>query len=266
MSAKVKETVAAKKDAVGDPWKLQLQSPNLGCRKWGCNKWGLKGVWPPFPEIRRNRPFSPFFCLYRPFPEGAKSTWKIQKTEEKGLFPKISSDLLKPPSLKPPFVALQLIKQYNKNRGFAKGWIPKGWFWPMFPCTKNRMFAWYKNRNEGTFGCSPGTKNRTEGTFAKTTLFRNRPFVSSRKSPSCNSKALEPWSANRELRVSQRRGAVETAVKSGLTKAHEPWLWGNKKKTHRPWIGDGLSRELGTFNLQIRVFSIVHFMVYLGKN
>ena len=52
-------------------------------------------------------PFSPFFCLFRPLPEGAKSTWEIQKTEEKGLFPQISSDLLKPPSLKPPFAALQ---------------------------------------------------------------------------------------------------------------------------------------------------------------
>ena len=30
-----------------------------------------------------------------------------QKTEEKGLFPQISSDFLKPPSLKPPFAALQ---------------------------------------------------------------------------------------------------------------------------------------------------------------
>ena len=67
----------------------------------------LRGVWPPVLEIGRSRPFSPFSCLFRPFPEGPKSTWKIQKTEEKGLFPQISSDLLKPPSLKPPFAALQ---------------------------------------------------------------------------------------------------------------------------------------------------------------
>ena len=67
---------------------------------------GLRGVWPPVLEIGRNRPFSPFFCLFRPFPEGPKSTWKIVKTEEEDLFPQISSDLLKPPSLKPPFAAL----------------------------------------------------------------------------------------------------------------------------------------------------------------
>ena len=42
------------------------------------------------------------------------------------------------------------------NRGFAKGWFPKGWFWRMFP------------RNE----------NRNERTFAKTTLLRNHPFIS----------------------------------------------------------------------------------------
>ena len=80
---------------------------NWAAANGGVTNGGLRGVWPPFPEIGRNRPFSPFFCLFRRFPEGAKSTWKIQKTEEKGLFPQISSDLLKPPSLKPPFAALQ---------------------------------------------------------------------------------------------------------------------------------------------------------------
>ena len=76
----------------------------------GVTNGGLRGVWQPFLEIGRNRPFSPFYCLFRPFPEGAKSTWEIQKTEEKGLFPQISSDLLKPPSLKPPFAALQQMR------------------------------------------------------------------------------------------------------------------------------------------------------------
>ena len=65
---------------------------------------GIRGVWPPFLEISRNRPFSPFFCLS--VSGGPNSTWEIQKTEEKGLFPQISSDFLKPPSLKPPFAAL----------------------------------------------------------------------------------------------------------------------------------------------------------------
>ena len=79
----------------------------------GVTNRGLRGVWPPSPEIGRNRPFSPFFCLFRPFPEGWKSTLKTQKTEEKGLFPQISSDLLKPPSLKPPFAALQVCALFS---------------------------------------------------------------------------------------------------------------------------------------------------------
>ena len=39
------------------------------------------------------------------------------------------------------------------NRLNLKGWFPKGWFWRMFPRNENR--------NEGTFGCSPGTKTGT---------------------------------------------------------------------------------------------------------
>ena len=87
--------------------KTLTPAKNWGAANGGVTNGGLRGVWPPFPEIGRNRPFSPFFCPFRPFLEGLKSTWKIQKTEEKGLFPQISSDFLKPPSLKPPFAAPQ---------------------------------------------------------------------------------------------------------------------------------------------------------------
>ena len=87
--------------------KSSKNSGNWAAANGGVTNGGLRGVWPPFLGIGRNRPFSPFFCLFRPFPEGTKSAWEIQKTEEKGLFPQISSDLLKPPSLKPPFAALQ---------------------------------------------------------------------------------------------------------------------------------------------------------------
>ena len=90
----------------------------------GVTNGGLRGVWPPFLEIGRNRPKSPFFCLFRPFPEGAKSTWEIQKTEEKGLFPQISSDFLKPPSLKPPFAARQSIPDLFSRR-FRGGVCPE---------------------------------------------------------------------------------------------------------------------------------------------
>ena len=74
----------------------------------GVTNGGLKG-WSGRPSWKSTEIglFRPFSCLFRPFPEGLKSTWKIQKTEEKGPFPQISSDFLKPPSLKPPFAALQ---------------------------------------------------------------------------------------------------------------------------------------------------------------
>ena len=65
--------------------------------------------------------------------------------------------------------------------GWQKGGFPKGWFWRTFPQNENQ--------NEGTFGCSLGTKagtiyvhmfpqneNRNEGTFAKTTLLTKPPF------------------------------------------------------------------------------------------
>ena len=95
----------------------------------GVTNGGLRGVWPHFLEIGQNRPFSPFFCLFRPFPEGAKSTWEIQKTEDKGLFPQISSDCIKPPSLKPPFAALQTLHevfvQDIPGPGCAKSILPQ---------------------------------------------------------------------------------------------------------------------------------------------
>ena len=83
------------------PSTLPCQKKIWAAANGGVTNGGLRGVWPPFLEIGRNQPFSPFFCLFRPFQEGAKSTWEIQKTEEKGLFPQISSDLLNPHLLNP---------------------------------------------------------------------------------------------------------------------------------------------------------------------
>ena len=55
-------------------------------------------------EIGLFRPFSAFFALFR---KARRAPGKSRISEEKGLFPQISSDLLKPPSLKPPFTAPQ---------------------------------------------------------------------------------------------------------------------------------------------------------------
>ena len=67
----------------------------------GVTNGGLRGVWPPLLEIGQNRPFSPFFCLFRPFPEGAKSTWEIQKTQEKAFFLRCPQICLNPHLVNP---------------------------------------------------------------------------------------------------------------------------------------------------------------------
>ena len=111
----------------------KTKSATWAAANGGVTNGGLRGVWLPFPEIGRNRPFSPFFCLFRPFPEGAKSTWEIQKTEEKGLSPQISSDLLKPPSLKTPVCGTPRQRAQLLSFGVRRppGWVGifhgKGW-------------------------------------------------------------------------------------------------------------------------------------------
>ena len=66
------------------------------------------------------------------------------------------------------------------------------------------------------------------------------------------SRACKPWSANRELRGWQRRGRSKTGDKSGLKKAHKPWIWGKNSAQSvssarpKPWSAN---RECGTFTL-----------------
>ena len=98
------------------PTQWARNPPNWAAANGGVTNGGLRGVWPPFLEIGRNRPKSPFFCLFRPFPEGAKSTWEIQRiSEEKGLFPQISSDF--PKNL---FGLFLTSKGYSISSGYLK--------------------------------------------------------------------------------------------------------------------------------------------------
>ena len=62
-------------------------------------------------EIGLFRRFSAFFALFRRVP---RAPGKTQETEERGLFPQISSDFLTPPSLKPPFAALQILLREHR--------------------------------------------------------------------------------------------------------------------------------------------------------
>ena len=76
----------------------------------GVANGGLKGVSPPFLEIGRNRPFSAFFAVFRRVRSAPR---KSRKRRKKGLFPQISSDLLEPPSLEPPFAGLQFLRLFG---------------------------------------------------------------------------------------------------------------------------------------------------------
>ena len=76
---------------LGILFRTRFGNVNWAAADGGVTNRGLRGVWPPSLEIGRNRPFSAFF---RPVPDGLNSTWELQKTEAKGPFPQMSSDLL----------------------------------------------------------------------------------------------------------------------------------------------------------------------------
>ena len=74
----------------------------------------------------------------------------------------------------------------TKIRGFAKGWFPKGGFGGCSPVPKTGTRVHsdvppVPKTGTRVHSNVPRYQNRTEGTFAKTTLLRNRLFVSSRK-------------------------------------------------------------------------------------
>ena len=117
----------------------------LDCRKWGWNKWGFRGCLAALPG---NRLKSAFFALFLPFsPFSGRPEEHLenpQKTEEKGLFPQFSLDLLKPPSLKPPFAALQ------------KFWCTSSGSGTLWAACRRVMHAWgvmLSGQLQGVFRC-----------------------------------------------------------------------------------------------------------------
>ena len=89
------------------------QGCKLECRKWACNKWGFKGC---LAALRGNRPKSDFFALLLPFALFSGGPEQHLENPENGgerPFPQISSNLLKPPSLKLRFAALQAKSRTN---------------------------------------------------------------------------------------------------------------------------------------------------------
>ena len=80
------------------------------------SKLGSCGVSPPTYKVSGHpvKLNNSLFCLLSPSEEGTNCTWEIQKTQEKGLVPQISPDLLEPPFLKP-----------------LRFWQSKKRFWPV---------------------------------------------------------------------------------------------------------------------------------------
>ena len=77
-------------DPPQNPEKIKV-GENWTAANGGVTNGGLKGVWPPFLEIGQNRPFSPFFCLFRPLSGGCEE--HLGNPENGGKRP-FSSDIL----------------------------------------------------------------------------------------------------------------------------------------------------------------------------
>ena len=69
-------------------------------------------------EIGQNRPFSAFFALFRRVP---RAPGKSRKRRKKAFFLRYPRISLNPPSLKPPFAALQLELKIVGAISFCRG-------------------------------------------------------------------------------------------------------------------------------------------------
>ena len=102
------------------------------------------------------------------------------------------------------------------------------------PCQKNasRCDVFF-------FSCPIISRGRTPGHLRA--YFPNRLFLNAQKSKGC-----EPWSANRELRGWRRRGLSRGVSRAAWKRRINRELEG--KKAHKPWIREGLNREVQTVN------------------
>ena len=75
----------------------------------GVTNGGFKRCLAALPENRPKSVFFAFFLPFLPFSGGPEQHVGIPENGGQRPFPRISSDFLKPPSLKPPFVALQIM-------------------------------------------------------------------------------------------------------------------------------------------------------------
>ena len=123
-----------------------------------------KGCLAAVPE---NRPFSAFFALFLPFSffsGGPEQYLKNSEKARKDLFPQISSDLLKPPSLKLPFAASQL-NGWNGSSGsgfrFLRFFWGGGFLWHNF--NREGQFRFLKNGSGGSSSAFGSWEDGSDG-------------------------------------------------------------------------------------------------------
>ena len=80
------------------PQCIQALSYYWAATNGGVTNGGLRGVWPPFLEIGRNRPFSAFFALFR---RVRRAPGKSRKRRKKALFLRYPQICLSPHLLNP---------------------------------------------------------------------------------------------------------------------------------------------------------------------
>ena len=78
-----------------------FQIKNWAAANGGVTNGGLRGVWPPFPEIGRNRPFSAFSCLFSFFRRVRRAPGKSRKRRKKAFFLRYPQICLNPHLLNP---------------------------------------------------------------------------------------------------------------------------------------------------------------------
>ena len=164
-----------------DPYRDSIENPQFGGQKSKSSGGNFRGEFPPPSSVRYVLtppiPVSELFNRRKRFScNGSLMAIIVGAHRAPKKWPKYRSGVRKrvvskrvvladvPPERKPergyvrqnhPFGNRPFISQWP-FLVLTKGWFPKGWFRRMFP------------RNE----------SRNKGTFAKTTLLRNRPFIS----------------------------------------------------------------------------------------
>ena len=115
---------------IGNPPSLAQRSPgpervrkesDWAAANGGVTNGGLRGVWPP---IGRNRPFSPFFCLFTVFRRVRRAPGKSRKRRKKAFFLRYPRIFLNP-HLRHSNPKLRKFELFSESGAHSFGGAPK---------------------------------------------------------------------------------------------------------------------------------------------